>query len=184
LGHQDEALGIATSIGAGLRMRHPNTDEALVIAEWLVDLGRGKEALEQLAPVANETLTFPGQGQLAMLRACAAAQTNDRAVLKENLDRLSQMKTYGPAWLLRALLCANDLAGAAAAVKASLDDPRVRPLMLQELQIYQQEKVRAPFAARIDARLTSLRGRADVLDAVNKVGRINRYDIVNLGPLY
>lgn len=177
LGKSEQALGAASTIGAGGRMMRPNTDMSLVTGRFLVSLGRGEDALTQLAPVSRDNLGFDGQPELTAARACAAVQTGNLAVQRENLKFLKHHMDYQPAQLLRAQLCANDLDDAARSVVAGLSNPRLRAPVLQELQNYKPEGFRTSFDTMLDNRLTQLRARDDVAAAVDRVGRINSYPI-------
>jgi len=184
LGRFDEALSIASTIGAGGRQRGPNTGTALLMGTWLVALERGAEALDVLSPMTGDHLNLEGRADLAALRACAAAQTGDAALLKTNLEYLKTAKLNRPGVLLKALLCTNDLDAAEKVVVAALKDTRQRGLMLDELQIYRSANVIPSGDRKLEQRRAELRSRPAVSAAVSEVGRINRYNVVYLAPLY
>lgn len=184
LGNYEKALGIASTIGAGGRTSGPKPGATLLSAQFLVALDRGQEALSHLNTILDETQTFPHQGQWAMLRACAAVQTHDAQLYQRAIEKLDQTQTYGPIWLLTALLCGNDIAGAEQIVERDLSNTRTRALMLEALQIYRPEKAPTRRQKELTSRFDALRARYDVQLAVARVGRINEYPIVFLGPSY
>jgi hypothetical protein len=164
--------------------RGPNIGMALHISRWLIDLGRGAEALTILNPIKQEFITLDARSDLAQLRVCAAAQTKATAVLQDNIRFLQDHAIYKPGALLDALLCANEINGASDAVVTALDDDRQRALMLERLQFYKAPKTRTAHQVLMEKRLDQVRSRPQVAEAVNRVGRINHYDIRFLAPLY
>jgi len=154
------------------------------MANLLVRLGRGKSALEWLMPFVNAKLDIQDQAERAYLLSCAAVQAHNPDIAEENLDFLKRHENYGPSWLLLSLLCANDLEEAAVVTVKGLDDPLERPLILERLQHYLAPKVRTAFDKLLDARKERLLMRRDVTAAVDRVGHINSYRIMNLGPSY
>ena len=182
LGHYEESLQLGANI-PGCRCG-PNSNQALVMADLLVRLGRGKNALEWLMPFVNAKLDIQDQAERAYLLSCAAFQAHNPDIAEENLDFLKRHENYGPSWLLLGLLCANDLEKAAVVTVKGLDDPFERPLILEELQHYLAPKVRTAFDKLLDARKERLLTRRDVTAAVDRIGHINSYKIINLGPMY
>jgi tetratricopeptide (TPR) repeat protein len=182
LGRYQEALGMVSALTQGGRA--PNSGMALLISRWLIDLGRGAEAITILSAMNQEILDLDAQSDLAVYRACAAAQAKNNVVLQDNIRFLREHTIYKPGALLEALLCANDINGASDAVVAALADERQRALMLERLQFYKPPKTRTPTQVLMEKRLDQVRSRPKVAEAVNRVGRINHYDIRFLGPLY
>jgi hypothetical protein len=184
LGRHDEALGIASAMGIGGRVYGPNPQTPLLISQWLIALGRGAEALETLAPIKGKTLSLDGLSDLSVYRICAAAQAKSKFVLLDNIRFLREHTIYKPGALVEALRCANDINAAADAVVAALDDSRQRALMLGGLQFYKPAKIRTAAQVLMEKRLDQARSCPKVVDAVNRVGRINHYEIRFLGSLY
>ncbi len=176
LGRYDEALGVAAGVGA-CGPCGPNTDTALLQAHWLVDLGRGREALDQLAPVSMSNLTLPSRMTLAQLRACAAGQTGEADIRLEAMRYLEGHGSDDPSRLIRAQLCFADTAAAASTVRASLADPRQRHIVLAELQLYLPDGVLTPLQVATEDRLQQVRDNAEVRAAVAIYGRIRRQAI-------
>jgi hypothetical protein len=166
LGRYEEALGVASGVGCG--GCGPNTDAALLQARWLVALGRGQAAMDQLTPISNADLTLPARARLAELKVCALRRSG------EPIRYLKAHRADDPRALVRAELCLGDQGAAAAAARSALEDERQRPLMLQELQLYLPDGVLTREQRLLAARLDALRARADVQAAVQRVGRIER----------
>jgi len=176
LGRRDEALGVAAGIG-GCRPCGPNTSTALLQARWLVALGRGQEALEHLAPISPADLTLPASMTLAQLKVCASELAGDSTGRSAGMQYLRAHAGDAPTSYIRAQLCMGDVAEAAAYVRASLSDLRLRHLVLAELQVYLPDGAPTPTEALMAARLERLREDPDVRAAVEKVGRIQRQSI-------
>jgi hypothetical protein len=59
-GRSDEALAMISTIGSGRRVTRVNPGISLLMSSWLIDLGRGAEALSVLAPMTGEAFTLEG----------------------------------------------------------------------------------------------------------------------------
>jgi hypothetical protein len=77
-------------MGMGGRVYGPNPQPPLLISQWLIALGRGVEALETLAPIEDETLSFDGLGDRSVYCVCAAAQAENKVVLVDNIRFLRE----------------------------------------------------------------------------------------------
>lgn len=184
LGRTEEALGLASVVGAGGRMRRPNTTMSLLQARFLIALGRSDDALVIVEPMGDTNLSLEGLAELAFIRACAAFQTGNADLYDENIRYLREAKLGRPVALIDAFLCADNLDSAAEAAIIALKDPRQRALVLENLQRFAAPPARTAWQDLMEERREYLRLRDDVAAAVLPVGRINTYRIVNTHPLY
>jgi hypothetical protein len=139
--------------------------------------------MHELSDIPDDKLSLTGRRDAAELRACAASQTGDQIILEDNIRSLKQSPSYSLPALMHADLCANDLDGAADAIVTALDNPRYRTSMLAEIQMYRKPEAVPDFQQTIDNRLAQVRAMARVMDTVNRIGRINSYEIAYPGRL-
>lgn len=154
-----------------------NLSQRINFADLLVAEARPQQALDALAGL-GPTSPF-GAMSAAAVRACAAEELGNQRLRDEMLDFLRQHERDHPRALTSALLCVNDLDGAAASYVRRLADPMERQDALLALQIFQS----APLQSRTHQgvmlqRLGLVRDRADVRQAVNAVGRIERQPVI------
>lgn len=172
LGRRDEALGVAE--GAACSVCGSSADSVLRQATWLIDLGRGGEALERLEPIVAKDLPPWTHARLAALTICAAAQSGARASIPDQMTYLGNHRLEDPWALIDAELCLDDQDGAARATSSGLADPRQRDRVLRRLQIFLPGPEATPWQAQMSRRLDALRVRPDVAAAVGRVGRIEK----------
>lgn len=183
VGRYDEAVEtVATA--ASERRTQPGIDTSLLLAKWLVALGRGAEAMHELSHIPDEKLSLTGRRDAAELRACAASQTGDQIILEESIRFLKEHPSYSLPALMHADLCTNDLDGASDAIVTALNNPRYRVSMLAEIQMYRKPDVVPDFQQMLDDRLAHVRSTPRVMNAINHTGRINTYDILYPGRFY
>ncbi len=175
-GHYNDAIETLAKL-ASERRTQPAIDTSMLLAKWLVALGRGAEALHELSYIPDEKLSLTGRRDAAELRACAASQIGDQIILEDNIGFLKQWPSYSLPALMRADLCANDLDGAADAIVTAVTNPRYRVSMLAEIQRYKKPESVPDFQHTLNDRLAQVVSMARVMDAINAVGRINSYEI-------
>ena len=166
---------------ASERRTQPSIDTSMLVAKWLVALGRGAEALHELSEIPDEQLSLTGRRDAAELRACAASQIGDQDILEDAIRFLKEWPSYSLPALMRADLCANDLDGAADAIVTAVTNPRYRVPMLAEIQLYRKPEAVPDFQQTIDDRLSRVMAMPRVMKAVNDTGRINTYEILYPG---
>ena len=176
LGRRDEAVGVASALQQE-NCCGANTEMPMLMGRLLIWMDRGKEASDYLMMVFENNLTPVESADLASLHVCAATQTHGAPAQQYMLADLRKAM-FEPGAVLRGYVCANDLDGAASAIVEGLADPQIRPLMLDQLQIYQPDGVQTEAQKAFQAKFDRLRSRPDVLAAVAKVGRINHYPLV------
>jgi tetratricopeptide (TPR) repeat protein len=143
----------------------------LTFAGMLNAEGRGADALEVLT-LAPRLTTF-ADVWLQSERACAAHLVGDAAVRDEALARIRPNELDNASAAMHALLCVNDIDGAAALMIRRLGHRAHRELALVALQPFRRlETRRMPMEVLELERLAQVRDRADVRAAVETVGRI------------
>lgn len=171
LGRNDEARDFfGTSMSAGLD-GSVNVNQTVDFAGMLNGEGRGADALQVLRTLSR--LSVYGDMWLQSERACAADQTGDRQTRDEALAALRAHEADNAMALSHALLCVNDVDGAAALMIRRLNNPKERESALVALQRYHHVATRRmPREALELQRLTQVRERPDVIAAAAAVGRI------------
>jgi len=109
---------------------------------------------------------------LAATTACADAQVGDQVALAHQLEFLGAHRAWKPVAIVDALVCANRLEDAAAAIEADLADPRARLPVLAALQTHAEDPHMPKWRTIVHGRWKTLQSMPQVADAVTKVGRI------------
>jgi tetratricopeptide (TPR) repeat protein len=149
----------------------PNVSQSINLAGYLIREGRAAEALA-LVGAAGKASPY-GDAWIASVRSCAGALLNDEALRVDGLKYLEEHVDDNPQAFSRALLCSNDLDGAAALMIRRLERQQWRGTALEALQITPRSAAdELPFQKLMTARFDLLRDRADVRRAVEAVGRI------------
>lgn len=134
MGRIDEAIVAERKAAARPERGHANVSQVINLGEMLVGQGQFHEALELLAPLDKPGATSPlGAGFVAGIRVCAYNGLGDAKAEKAALDYTEAHVGDNRHARLRALLCSNDTAGAAALMIAWLQDPIDREDALLEL---------------------------------------------------
>jgi len=150
----------------------------LTFAGMLNAEGRGADALAvlELAPRAPPAYA---DVWLQSERACAAHLAGDAPLRDEALARMRRNEMDDAAAAMHALLCVNDIDGAAALMIRRLQSPAHREAALVALQPFRRLETRRMPAEVVELeRLQQVRERADVRAAVEPVGRLES------SPLY
>ncbi len=171
LGRFDEGI-VAERASAGRKENdQPNVSNAINLAGMLNGAGRHADALAALAPFEEGRETSPyGAMWVAAERACAATGLADAATAAKALSFTQAHVNDNRNARVKALLCANQPAEAAAVYVAWLQNPVERTEALVQLCHFAQAS-RAPFDAIIGDRFGKLRDDPAVQAAVAKVGR-------------
>jgi tetratricopeptide (TPR) repeat protein len=147
-----------------------NVSQVINFASMLVAEGRGADAIEVVSTVGRASQY--GDMWVAFVRACAGEQTGNTALRDEAMNFMREHPDDNPAAITRAYLCINDLDGAAAMYVSRLNDEDQRSDALIALQRFLDDAPALPHNAVLLQRLEQVRARADVLAAVDAVGRI------------
>ena len=149
----------------------PNVSQVINLSSLLVDEGRPEEALATLKTVGRPS--DYGNMFVEMVRACAAAQTDDAVMLDETLAYLREHEDDNVRALQRGLICANELDEAAALYLKRLADTDQRADLLVRLQNWQEDPLLdLPFLTELRRRRVVIRARPDVQAAIAAVGRV------------
>jgi len=171
LGRIDEALR-QMATGAGKPENGgDNVSQQLNLAQMYETVGRPMEAMKVIAGADHWILSAYGRSDYEGVKACASAELGDRAEVAKSIAYLAAHEADARTWLIDALVCANDLDGAAKYVIRELDDPVER---IDVLGWFKQEPSPAtvpPILKQRDDRITQLYQRPDVRAAIDKVGR-------------
>ncbi|MGE0743263.1 MAG: hypothetical protein AB7O98_18150 [Hyphomonadaceae bacterium] len=133
--------------------------------------GRGADALQVLEVMGR--VTSYGDMWMQSERVCAAEIAGVTAIRDEALTMMRANEDDNPPALMHALLCVNDIDGAAALMIRRLADPTERERALVALQPFHRVATRnMPMEALELERLAQVRDRPDVRAAVEAVGRI------------
>jgi hypothetical protein len=155
-------------------------DVGQAMAELLVKTNRGAAALGVLAPITNHNLGRINMDQrikVLALEVCAAAQTGDQLKILPALGYIDAHAAAGLDDMIDAHLCIDDIHGAAVIVGRMLEDPRRRHSALLELQDWKPPAYRTAWEQQMDVRRRLLRARPEVAGVLQRVGRINAYDL-------
>ncbi len=179
LGRPDEARAMLAEAAGLAEHGEPNVSNIINYAGYLVDEGRGAEAMA-LLPKIGDASPY-GQGWIEAIRSCAGALLDDEAARTAGLDYLKAHEADNPAALSRALLCSDDVDGAAALMIRRLGaiDTRGDALLALQGRIESPGDIRW-YRARLLERFERLRAREDVRAAAAGVGRIEDLP-VNVG---
>lgn len=155
-------------------------DPAIFMAELLVATDRGEQVQRFLAPITDHNLGRINMDQrikVLALQVCAAAQMGDQMKIVSALGYIDAHATAGLDDMIDAHLCIGDIKGAAVIMGRMLEDPRRRHSALLELQDWKPPAYRTPWGRQMDARRRLLRARPEVAGVLQRVGRINAYDL-------
>lgn len=174
------AIKTAESKLADFYSGEPTAGVVQALAELLVATNRGEVARHVLAPVNNRNLSQLGMGQrlrFLALQVCAAAQTGETLSIAPALGYIDLHATAGLNDMIDAHLCVGDIQGAAIIMGRMLESPRRRHSALLELQTWKPPAYSTPWDLEMAARRRQLVARPEVASVLNRVGRINRYDL-------
>lgn len=182
LGRNDEAIE-ALAIGARVPEHgQANVSQTLNLADAQLDNGQAKAALATVSTVRLDLMSPYGRGVGLRVQACAYALLGDNAAADKAVGAVKALGLEGKTNLSEALMCRDDLDGAAALMIERLADPLERSAALLALQDGPPPPhPRASDLARAK-RMAALRVRPDILAAVAPIGRIETYSAEDLWP--
>ena len=151
-----------------------NVSQIINLAEEFDDVQRPAKALEVLkvfGPTGLDRPTSPyGAMQVMLSRACAYAQTEEFGNLGSALTYLAAHEADDVATRTQALLCANNLDGAAELYIRRLAQSKDRAEALMALSTFLPPKVNPPWAAEVLRRQVLVAKRPDVQAAIARAG--------------
>ncbi len=153
-----------------------NVSNLINLAGYLIREGKAADALELLSKVGKASPY--GQSWVESIRSCAGMQLGDDRLRREGLEYLKAHESDNPAALSRALLCSNNIDGAAAWMIRRLADRDMRSGALLALQITPELRSdELPLSKILRERQAAVRGRDDVRAAAEAVGRIEKLPV-------
>lgn len=173
LGRSDEAIQtqeLATRMAAA----DDDAEQKLRLAVGYLALHRPALARQAVKDLGG--MTGHGEAIVQLIQLHAALQLNDAKALQQAHDGLAAVRKAAPTYTMMGLVADNRLDDAAALLAERLADPEERGLALLEVQDLRHWPL-LPAEEEFFARWTRFTARADVLAAVNKVGRIERYPL-------
>jgi hypothetical protein len=179
VGRIDEGIGGRMAMVAC----HCLNDAPMRLARALLDVGRPQEAQRWLGEAPMEGLDARSMMELARINACVAADLNDRPGLERALTYLRANEARKPDALPAALVCAGRVDEAAATLTRQLADPRMRLAALNSLQSYAERAVPRPRDTELRARWAQVAQVPALKAEVDKVGRLNRFDLAQWDPV-
>ncbi|WP_369039589.1 tetratricopeptide repeat protein [Stenotrophomonas maltophilia] len=178
LGRLDDALAAAQQ-AARIGARGPNgIEHQLSVGFLFLSLGRPQEAVQAVQGIQD----LPGYGKAAqaLVQFAAARGRGDTGAMEAARDVILAEREGASVFHREMLLEAGDLDGAAAVLIEQLRSPVERGEILASLQDMRTYPS-LPGDARGDAAWRALKQRADVQAAIERVGRVERYDLVSSG---
>ena len=153
---------------------HINVNQSINLARLYCTLDRPREALAAVAPIGENDVNEYGRMQLEGVRHSAALQLGDQSLARKAMDWMRDHHADAEPSYQRALLEADDMAGAARVLIARLEDPRKRTDALLALQHF-ADVPETPRQRFMSKQWEALASRADVKAAIAKVGRIEHF---------
>lgn len=179
LGRVDEAIGVQTNAVSC----NCSSYSLVALTRTLVKAGRTNEAREWLQDAPTRGLGPVELMELAQVKACAAAQVDDRAALDSAMEYLAGHERWQPAALVDALVCANRMDLAEAALKRQLADSGMRLEALARLQSYAPPPSPTAFEALMEKRWVQLAASPTLRVEIAKVGRQKQFDLRRWGSI-
>lgn len=174
LGRWEEAAGQLAIAARMSEDGEPNVSQAINLAYLYTRLGRPAEALAAVQVVGS--MSPYGRMQLESVRAIAAAQLEDAETLASALEYLRAHRDDAAGTVEFVLLATGQLEEAAAMLVERLADPVRRLEALVEIQDY-SEGPATPVMLEWRERWLAVRDRAEVRQAIERVGRRERFAI-------
>lgn len=179
LGRRDEGLDQLAAASWVLDRGGENVNQVINLGDLYCDLGKPKEALGALTRLGKNISPY-GRMQEASVRLDAAIQLGDAEQTQRWLEFMKDHRSDAPRTYQDALLLHNDFDVAAQWLIERLEDKDLRALALLSVQEY-ADHLTTRRQAELQRRTRALVARPDVQVAIQKVGRIEKYDIEALG---
>jgi tetratricopeptide (TPR) repeat protein len=176
LGRSDEAIAQWKRSA-----RHPengevNVSQVLNLGAYYADLQRPEDALDMVSELGP--MSPYGRMQLEMVRLVAAIDQTDTAATATHLAFMREHRGDAIATWQSALLMSGDLDAAADLLVERLRTEKWRGGALEDMQDYAGTET-TPMAVQRQARWKSILARPNVLKALEKVGRIERFNLAS-----
>jgi tetratricopeptide (TPR) repeat protein len=175
LGRLEEAVAIMHRAGGMSERETGNVSQSINLGAMHCGMGEWRRALAAVKGLEN--MSDYGRFAMQSVMHCARLQQGDREGTRQALEYLREHRNLSTGVYLGALLSEARLDDAAAALIEALDSPRERA---DALLIVQDFKPTLPLPAEVvdDERWEALMRREEVLAAIDRVGRRQRYEIL------
>jgi tetratricopeptide (TPR) repeat protein len=179
LSRWDEGLDQLAAASWVLEKSGQNVSQVINLGALYCDLGKPKEALGALIRLGTDMSSY-GRMQEANVRLDAAVQLGDAEQTDKWLAFIREHRVDAPRTYEDALLLMNDAETAAKWLIQRLEDRDLRSATLLSIQEYAVPR-ETPRQAELRKRRRDLMVRADVQAEIQKVGRIEKYNLEALG---
>ncbi len=179
VGRWDEGIDQLAAASWVLNKDGKNVSQVINLGELYCDLGNPKDALGTLVRLGTDMSPY-GRMQEADVRLDAAIQLKDAEQTQEWLTFAKEDRADAPRTYETALLRTNDVDTAAKWLIERLEDRDQRSAALLSIQDY-AVPLRTPRQVELNKKRAALLARSDVQAEIQKVGRIEKYDLEGLG---
>lgn len=179
LGRYEEAVTQMQAAAARHEEGGVNVSQTINLSWLYLRLNRNAEALALMAGFDESTASPFGAMQAAQIRACAATALSGGAAAETAYAYLASHWRDAPRAAIDALLCRDDIDGAAAVMIKRLEDPDLAADALSELHQYLPSPAPTPFDARLNAGDAAMAAMPEVIAARDRVGRV--FSVPTLG---
>jgi tetratricopeptide (TPR) repeat protein len=179
LGRYDEAVAQMQTASTRNREGGVNVSQTINLSWLYLRVNRNAEALALMAGFDRSTASPFGVMQAVQIQACAASALGDGAAAETAYVYLASHWHDAPRAAIEALLCREDIDGAAAIMVRRLDDPDLAAQALSDLHHYLPPPAPTPFDARLSAGDAAMAVRPEVIAARDRVGRV--FSVPTLG---
>lgn len=156
--------------------RDGSIDQIIGLADLYCSLNRPKDALAVINPLGPTRTSPYGTMQVEAIRLQAAVELGDHDQVSRSLEFLRAHRADSPDAYLFALVVAKQTNLAANDLVTQLEDKDLRQTVLLEAQIYLPTPGPAEDLA-VEAQWRSVLARKEVQAAIDKVGRIQSYQL-------
>jgi len=174
LGRFDEAAAELERAAGQLERGHVNVSQVINLGELYDELGRPADALAIVSKVGDAS-PF-GKMQLAFVQLWASIQLQKTGAVAQQMDYLRAHRADAMSTWTDALVLTGNDDEAAAEIIARLNNEHFRSQALEDVQDSAPIR-RLPLASAVDARWHRVYARADVREAIQKVGRMESFRI-------
>ncbi|HEY2345161.1 MAG TPA: hypothetical protein VGH80_04675 [Xanthomonadaceae bacterium] len=175
LGRVDEAVSELERAARAPEYGGVNVSQAINLAELYIELGRANDALATVAKVGDRISPF-GRMQMEFVKLWAAVQLHDAKAVDQHMDYLRAHRADSKETWADALALDGKDDEAAGELIDQLRSEYWRSKALEDLQYYAEIR-RLPREATLIEQWRRIEARADVREAIAKVGRVETFRI-------
>jgi beta-barrel assembly-enhancing protease len=175
VGRWDDAVAQLTAASLLSEDNAGNVSQIINLAQLYCDLSRPKEALKTLGRLEAKPSPY-GLMQVEYVKLDAATQSGDKNQIALSIRYLEDHQVDAPDTYADAQILVNDPNRAAKLLIERLQDVDQRTAALLSVQTYGQWR-NTPRMLKWHARWRAMLARADVQEAIQKVGRVESYHL-------